>query len=250
MKGDGEAGLINGGTSQSRIDDQMRSQQLQCDISCSSTMFTLPLFSYWGQGWIFLCIYPATGVARLFFLSCAKIFILMFFVQKYLFGFFSCKNISLHCYKWTKIFERLVCSHQHVHTNLSGQPVKKRHYAQSCKNIHKEWQENLVLGKLCKTIYVPPPTGAGPREKSIKVQKYSFQNKYSPLTEAPSATSEERFSLHTNLTLNKSCLYLSPHPKHALPMLRLLLLLHSHMLHCFTPLSSSATTVSTWKDHE
>ena len=28
MKGDGEAGLINGGASQSRIDDQMRSQQL------------------------------------------------------------------------------------------------------------------------------------------------------------------------------------------------------------------------------
>ena len=34
MKGDGEAGLINGGASQSRIDDQMRSQQLQCDFSC------------------------------------------------------------------------------------------------------------------------------------------------------------------------------------------------------------------------
>ena len=33
------------------------------------------------------------------------------------------------------------------------------------------------------------------------------------------ATSEEQFSLHINLTLNKSCLYLSPHPKHALPLL-------------------------------
>ena len=33
---------------------------------------------------------------------------------------------------------------------------------QSCKNILENWEENLVLGKLCKNIYVTPPTGARP----------------------------------------------------------------------------------------
>ena len=33
---------------------------------------------------------------------------------------------------------------------------------QSCKNILKNWEENLVLGKLCENIYVTPPTGARP----------------------------------------------------------------------------------------
>ena len=40
-------------------------------------------------------------------------------------------------------------------------------WKQSCKNILKKWQENIVLEKSCKNIHVPPPIGAGSLWKNI-----------------------------------------------------------------------------------
>ena len=49
----------------------------------------------WLKTGVNISISSVTGVAEDFFGSHAKIFILVFFVQKYSFGFFSCKNISV-----------------------------------------------------------------------------------------------------------------------------------------------------------
>ena len=45
-----------------------------------------------------ISFYPVTGVTGLFSGSCGKILVLMFFGQKFSFGFFTCINISPHCY--------------------------------------------------------------------------------------------------------------------------------------------------------
>ena len=109
-----------------------------------------------------ISIYPVTGMTGLFLWSCAKIFILVFFVQKYLFCCVSCKNIHLDSFR-PKIlvfilFMIQTCSHQLVRATCI-----KRHlcavlqkYSQgmaekgvlklSCRNILKKWQENVVLG--------------------------------------------------------------------------------------------------------
>ena len=101
-----------------------------------------------------ISIYPVTRVTRLFFGSRAKIFILVFFVQKYSFAFFSCKNISVSIIHDSNLFTPTrqgnlykdicaLCSLAKIFTRNGRKGVLKL----SCRNILNKWQENVVLPK-------------------------------------------------------------------------------------------------------
>ena len=117
-----------------------------------------------------ISIYLVTRVIRLFFGSRAKIFILVFFVQKYSFRFFSCKNIHLDSFH-AKILRFYYSWFKLVHTNLSGQPVKiLETFMCSCVKIFKT---NGRKGRIKPVVQKYFQEMAGKRCFREVIQKYS-----------------------------------------------------------------------------